>query len=66
MTYAELGNFAAAVASQERAIAAARQAGQEEAAARMQDNLARYRRGEPCRTPWRDDDPVIAQVAGSR
>jgi tetratricopeptide (TPR) repeat protein len=63
MAYAELGNFAAAASSQERAIATARQAGQEEAAARMQDNLALYRRGEPCRTPWRDDDPVIAQVS---
>jgi tetratricopeptide (TPR) repeat protein len=66
MTHAELGNFADAASSQERAIAAARQAGQGEAASRMQDNLTLYRRGEPCRTPWRDDDPVIAQVAGSR
>jgi tetratricopeptide (TPR) repeat protein len=63
MTYAELGDFVAAASSQERAIATARRAGQEDAAARMQDNLALYRRGEPCRTPWRDDDPVIAQVA---
>jgi tetratricopeptide (TPR) repeat protein len=63
MTYAELGDFATAVSSQERAITTARQAGQSEAAARMQDNLTLYRRGEPCRTPWRDDDPVIADVS---
>ncbi|HXH24660.1 MAG TPA: tetratricopeptide repeat protein [Vicinamibacterales bacterium] len=58
MVMAELGRFDEAIAWQERAIAAAARAGQPALAARLQDNLTRYRRRQPCRTPWRDDDPV--------
>jgi tetratricopeptide (TPR) repeat protein len=66
MVLAELGRFDEAVDWQRRAIAAATSAGQSGVAAGMQDNLARYRQRQPCRTPWRDDDPVIATVAQPR
>ena len=59
MIFAELDRFGDAEAWQQQAITAAHEAGQPDLAARMQDNLARYRRREPCRTPWRDDDPVM-------
>jgi tetratricopeptide (TPR) repeat protein len=63
MVFAELGRFDEAVDAQQRAIGAARQSGQAALAARIQDNLDLYRRRQPCRTPWRDDDPVIAVVS---
>ena len=65
MVMAELGRFEEAVQWQERAIASATAAGQSALAARMQENLTGYRRRQPCRIPWREDDPVIAIVAGS-
>lgn len=58
MALAELGEFRGAVEWQQLAIDVATDAGRPDLAARMSDNLARYRRGEPCRTPWRDDDPA--------
>jgi hypothetical protein len=33
------------------------EAGHPDAAQRLAANLALYQRREPCRTPWRDDDP---------
>ena len=45
------------LAPKQLAIDLATDAGRSDLAARMSDNLARYRRGEPCRTPWRDDAP---------
>jgi tetratricopeptide (TPR) repeat protein len=63
MVFAELGRFEEAVGWQQRAIADAAAAGQPALAARMEDNLARYRQRQPCRIPWRDDDPVIAIVS---
>ena len=60
MVMAELARFDDASRWQERAIDAAAAAGQAGLAERMQDNLRLYRRRQPCRTPWRDDDPVIA------
>jgi tetratricopeptide (TPR) repeat protein len=63
MVMAELGRFEEAVQWQERAIGSATAAGQRALALRMQDNLGLYRRRQPCRTPWREDDPVIAVVA---
>jgi hypothetical protein len=38
-------------------MSVAAEAGQTDAAQRMAVNLARYRRHEPCRTPWRDEEP---------
>ena len=57
MALAELGEFRGAMEWQQLAIDVATDAGRSDLAARMSDNLARYRRGEPCRTPWRDDAP---------
>jgi tetratricopeptide (TPR) repeat protein len=65
MVMAELGRFDEAVRWQERAIASAMAGSQDALAARLRDSLTRYRQRQPCRTPWRDDDPVMAIVAGS-
>jgi tetratricopeptide (TPR) repeat protein len=59
MTLAELGRYDEAVAWQRETIAAATQAGRADLAARLGENLRLYERGQPCRTPWRDDDPVF-------
>jgi tetratricopeptide (TPR) repeat protein len=58
MTYAELGQFDEATTWQREALAAARQ-GQRDAVARLEQNLRLYESNMPCRTPWRDDDPVF-------
>ena len=58
MTLAELGRYEEAIRWQETAIEAAVGAGARDAVLVMQDNLARYRRGEPCRMPWSPGDPV--------
>lgn len=57
MALAEVGRFEEAVEWQRLAMAVAANAGHSDAAQRMAANLARYQRREPCRTPWRDDDP---------
>lgn len=57
MALAEVGRFAEAVEWQRLAMSVAVDAGHPDAAQRMALNLARYQRQEPCRTPWRDDDP---------
>ena len=57
MALAELGRFAEAVEWQRVAMSGAAAAGQAGASQRMAANLALYRLGRPCRTPWRDDDP---------
>jgi tetratricopeptide (TPR) repeat protein len=58
MTMAELGRFDEAIAWQRDALAAARQ-GQRDAVARLEQNLTLYESKRPCRTPWRNDDPVF-------
>jgi tetratricopeptide (TPR) repeat protein len=58
MTLAELGRFQEAVTWQREAVAAAKQAGRFEMSAGLAENLRLYERRQPCRTPWRDDDPV--------
>ena len=57
MALAELGRFAEAVEWQRAAMSGAAAGGQAGASQRMAANLALYRLGRPCRTPWRDDDP---------
>jgi tetratricopeptide (TPR) repeat protein len=56
MTLAELRQFEQAAAVQRDVMAASVQAGRADAARRMAENLARYERGEPCRTPWREGE----------
>ncbi len=58
MTFAELGRFMDATAWQREAISAARQT-QRDAVPRLEENLKLYESGRPCRTPWKDDDPVF-------
>ena len=57
MALAEVGEFRGAVEWQQVAIDVARDAGRPDLANRMTANLALYRQGRPCRTPWRDDEP---------
>ena len=57
MALAELGRFGEAVEWQRLAMEVAADAAQVAVARRMAANLALYQRNEPCRTPWRDDEP---------
>ncbi len=57
MALAEVGQFAGAMEWQRLAIDVARDAGRSDLAQLMSANLAAYSRGEPSRTPWRDDEP---------
>ncbi len=54
MAHAELGRYAEAMRLQEEALRAAQARGEEEYVAHLRENLRRYERGEPCRTPWPD------------
>jgi tetratricopeptide (TPR) repeat protein len=58
MTLAELGRFEEATTWQREAIAAANRS-QPDAVPRLEQNLTLYESGKPCRTPWRNDDPVF-------
>ena len=57
MTLAELGLFAEAVEWQRAAMAIAAKAERPDVAQRMAANLTLYLRRQPCRSPWRADDP---------
>lgn len=57
MALAEVGRFREAVEWQRLAMSVAVDAGHANVARRMAANLALYQRHEPCRQPWRDDDP---------
>jgi hypothetical protein len=59
MALAELGRFDEAVKWQQSAIDDANKTGNPGMASRLNDNLQRYLRRMPCRTPWRDNDPVF-------
>jgi len=59
MTLAEVGRFEDAVRWQREATAAAAQSGRTDLTARLSENLGRYERSQPCRTPWPDADPVF-------
>jgi tetratricopeptide (TPR) repeat protein len=59
MTLAEVGRYEEAMMWQRDAMAAAREAKREDLADRLGENLKRYESRQPCRTPWRDDDPVF-------
>ena len=57
MMLAELGEYGQAAAVQRDVLAAAQQAGLAGGVvARLEVNLARYERGEPCRTPWTPEE----------
>jgi tetratricopeptide (TPR) repeat protein len=59
MTLAELGRYEEATMWQREAIEAAKKAERGDLVDRLGENLKRYERRQPCRTPWRDDDPVF-------
>ena len=59
MALAEVGRYAEAAEWQRLAMSVAADAGRPDAAQRMAANLALYVRHEPCRTPWRNDDPEL-------
>jgi tetratricopeptide (TPR) repeat protein len=60
MTLAELGQYEQAAAFQREVIAAARKGGHQNLVKPLEDNLRRYERRLPSRTPLRADDPVEA------
>ena len=57
MALAETGRFAEAVEWQRFAMGIATDAALPGVARGMASNLTRYLQNEPCRTPWRDDEP---------
>jgi tetratricopeptide (TPR) repeat protein len=59
MTLAESGEYDQAVTWQREAMTAAERAGQANLVQPMVATLRLYEARRPCRTPWRDDDPVF-------
>jgi tetratricopeptide (TPR) repeat protein len=57
MSLAEVGQFGDAVSWQREAITGAESVGRPDLAKRMTEMLSKYERHEPCRIPWRRDDP---------
>jgi tetratricopeptide (TPR) repeat protein len=60
MAFAEVGNFADAVAVQRSVLMAASRAGLSPDARRMSANLGLYERNQPCRTPWQPNEIVFS------
>ncbi len=56
MTLAELGEFDRAAAVQRDLLTAARQAGLAPVVTRIEGNLRRYERRQPCRIPWTEQE----------
>jgi hypothetical protein len=63
MALAEQGDFPKAIGIQRDVIAAAQNAGLAPTVQRMTTNLKLYEHGQPCRTPWIDDDLVSVPTA---
>ena len=62
MALAETGQFAKAAELQRLLLANLEKSQDSELVASLRDNLALYQRGQACRLPWRDDDPVFFPV----
>ena len=60
MALAEAGDFQRAVPVQRGVLDAAREARLGAEARRLGENLALYERQRPCRTPFRNDDPIFS------
>jgi predicted Zn-dependent protease len=56
MALAELGRFQEAISIQRDLIAGGARAGARDVVRRLTENLRRYERGEPCRTPWTEQE----------
>ncbi len=59
MVYAELGRYEEAITEQNKVIIAAYAAGRFDLLPRLDEMLTRYRKGQPCRVPWSDNDRVF-------
>jgi tetratricopeptide (TPR) repeat protein len=59
MALAETGRTEDARSLQEKALEAARAAGRFDLVPRVEENLALYREGRPCRRPWSAFDPLF-------
>ena len=59
MALAESGEYGQAVTWQREAIAEAERTGRKDLVPPMAATLGLYVAGRPCRSPWRDDDPVF-------
>ena len=64
MAFAETGQFERAAQVQKAMIEEVSQAGRRDLVELLQENLSLYRRGQACRQPWRDDDPVFSPLPG--
>ena len=64
MALAAAGQYQRALQVQQGMIDEVRQAGRADLAALLEENLVRYQRGQACRTPWKDDDPIFLPVPG--
>jgi tetratricopeptide (TPR) repeat protein len=63
MALAEVHRFDEAVKWQQDAIAGAKEANRLDLVPKLSVNLRLYQNGQPCRTPWPDDDPVHHPVS---
>ena len=62
MALAETGQFERAVQVQRAMISDLQRNQRFDLVQLLADNLALYERGQPCRLPWREDDPVFSPV----
>lgn len=60
MAAAENGQFELALEWQAKAIAAVQAAHRPKLLSELQENYQRYQQREPCRQPWREDDPALS------
>ena len=59
MTLAEAGDYEQAARIQRGVLSAATRATRTDMVPRLEDNLRSYEQHRPCRTPWRNDEPVF-------
>jgi hypothetical protein len=62
---AELGRFTEAARVQAKLIAELEHSKREDLARLERTNLKLYESGQPCRQPWRDDDPIFSPRPGN-
>ena len=65
MAFAETGQFEQAAQMQRAMIADLQQNRRFDLAQLLTENLALYQRRQPCRRPWRKDDPIFSPVASA-
>ena len=65
MAFAETGQFERAAEMQRAMISDLEQNRRFDLAELLAENLALYQRRQPCRRPWREDDPIFSPVASA-